>query len=229
MRLVVRCDGLDEPNKVLVDVPADRHARDVEDHSHRAVAAIAAPESVEHRRRSFLLPGVVLDHVLERYDGFELLNHATCVGLVEREAAGAVEADAAPPVVLGQDGRILPEDVGRRLGPERRGILGFPPLVVLPEERERRLGVAAPRAREAFEYIVGGVDAVDVRELGKVGRPLGREQRAEAREVGAGFLGLHGCRRWLPAREALSEVRCSLRCKSGRSAQELLSDQKAKM
>ena len=54
------------------------------------------------------------DHALERHDGLELLDDAAGVGLVEREAALAIEPDAAPPVVLGQDRRILPEDVGRR-------------------------------------------------------------------------------------------------------------------
>ena len=110
----MRRDGLDEPNEVLVDVPADGHARDVEDHGHRAVAAIPTPERVEHRTCAFLLPGVVLHDVLERHDGLELPDDATRVGLVEGQAALAIEADAAAAVVLGQDRWILPEDVGRR-------------------------------------------------------------------------------------------------------------------
>ena len=70
-------------------------------------------------------------------------------------------------------------------------------------ERLRAL-FAAERSANFPEFTdVYCVDAAD-HVLARFAR--GREQGAEALEVGAGFLGLHGCRRMLPACEALSEV-----------------------
>ena len=143
-------------------------------------------QGVEHRTCSFLLPGVVFDDALERHDGFELFNDTTSVGLVEGQAALAIEPDAAAAVVLGQDRADLAR--GRRraasIGVRRHSRLfatRSPPSGI----EARRAGRRATRAKRAKD-VFGGVDAIDIRELGKVGA-LGREQGAEAREVGAGL------------------------------------------